>query len=784
MVYTIFKTVCAFVFILISFHPSMAATPTHTHYTAVVIDSTHNVPLQLARVSLYRGSTFVSGKITSVLGRADFTDIDEGTYELRVSIVGYHSFSRMMSITSEHSIDTIWMQNLEQEEITVAESAMATIPTIDIESGAQTLDAADYHGSPTHRIINLVQENLLGAVRAPTGEVHVKGMHGEYTYYVDGIPVPLGVFGGLNEVVDDKVVDLATLTSGTIDAQYGGQTAAIIELQNRVPSGKAHLTASMYSGSYLGRDNSAPDSLGISPSKLKPINQNGQSLSVSDHFGDLGVFLSGSRQETDRRIDEPINLIEHDHGFDYFTYGKLDYLFGENDYATVNFNWSKTNTQIPFDPVEEGIKDDRQMTTNSYQSFSYYHTFSREADKGSDLFVGIFRREGSLLFTPGNIDSHDFQFIDDPEHRYILAEDRSFSTYGFRTKLTKQYSHELQLIAGIDVSAITGTEHFTAFDTIGTVGRDLSNTYSGSNFGAFIQSNIHPLEWTSIDLGIRYDQQVAPNKPLEKQLEPRLKWNFHLSEASTAYLYYGKQMIANNIEGLRLIASVADSATVPTFAERDDYYEVGVIHSFDFGLRLKGDCFQRISLPGVDDQTIGSSAIKTPVNIAKVTTTGVELALSFSSPNTYWSGYINTSLIHAYGSGTISGGFLPLDDAGIASDLDHDQRLSIVTSIKYQPERWYANLTAIYGSGLTNGNEEYEFQTGLFDFNQGAHTTPSWIVNLSGGYTFRLSGGTEIEPSLYINNLFDHNHLLKGAFFSGAAWEDPRNIVLKLEVRV
>src|SRR5262249_9754897 len=129
-------------------------------------------------------------------------------------------------------------------------------------------------------------------------------------------------------------------------------------------------------------------------------------------------------------------------------------------------------------------------------------------------------------------------------------------------------------------------------------------------------------------------------------------------------------------------------------------------------------------------------------------------------------------------------GFLPLDDAGTASDLDHDQRLSVVTSIKYQPERWFANLTTVYGSGLTNGNEDYEFKTGLFDFNQGAHTTPSWIVNLSGGYTFRLNGGTEIEPSLYINNLLDHNHLLKGAFFSGAAWEDPRNIVLKLEVRV
>ena len=107
--------------------------------------------------------------------------------------------------------------------------------------------------------------------------------------------------------------------------------------------------------------------------------------------------------------------------------------------------------------------------------------------------------------------------------------------------------------------------------------------------------------------------------------------------------------------------------------------------------------------------------------------------MSYSDPSTPFSGYVNLSLIHAYGSGLITGGFLAVNNACEATDLDHDQRLSIVLGLKYQPQNWYINLTPIYGSGLTNGNAEAIYKTGLFDFNQAEHTTPSWIVNLSTG---------------------------------------------------
>ena len=753
--------------------------------TVIVLDSAQNAPIQLARVSLRRKGIFVAGKVSDISGRVQFKDLSSGSYQLTVSFVGYEGHSDSLFLDKQNVTDTIRLIEIVHEEIEVGsekEEKEADITAVDVKTGNQVFEAEDNHASPNAGMVKILQENVLGAAKAPTGEVHIRGQHSEYAYYVDGIPIPPAVFGGFNEVVDDKVITTATFLTGALPAEYGGQASTAIVLQNHVPTGKFHLDFETYVGSYLGRDNTAPDSLSIATTKLNPINLNGEALSLSDHIGNFGFFLSGSRAETDRRIDEPLPYIYHDHGFDYSTYGKFDFLLGDNDYFTSNINWSRTLTQVPFDPVEEGRKNDLQNSSNSYQTLSFFHNFSRESDAESDLYIGLFSRQGSLLFTPGSIDPHNFYFASDTTKGYILAENRSYTTYGIYSKFNKRFSHEFLLSAGLNISRTDGMGTFNAFDTTGAAGPVVDANFNGTDFGAFIQSEIHPFEWSKFEIGIRYDQQVAPDRPLEKQFSPRLRWNIFLDDATTMYLSYGKYFTLASIEGIRSIASAVSNNTTPSLSERDDAYEIGLLHTFDEGLRGKIDAFHKNSLPGVDDQTIGASSIETEVNIAEVNVTGIEAGISYSS--TLLTGYLNASIIHAYGSGAITGGFLPISTAGIATDLDHDERASIVASVNYTPKGWFVNATAIYGSGLTNGNQNFDYKTSLFDFNQGAHTTPAWIINISAGYTINLDQGATIAPSLYINNLFDHEHLLKGAFFSGASWEEPRSIMLKVAVHL
>ncbi len=756
------------------------------NFKVTVVDSAQNTPLELVTLILKVNDKIVNVKETNHFGTAVFTDVEAGNYTLISQYIGYKTFAAPVRIDQSHKSIKILLQEsaIGLQEVVVNGTKESQVSNYtDIRTGLKTFELETFHSTPEARMSTVVQENLTGAVRAPTGEVHIRGQHGEFTYLIDGIPIPLGVFGGLNEVVDPSVIKNITFYSGGFPAEYGGQIAAIIDVRNQVPSGRLKLNLSSYAGSYLTSNN---ENLGSNVGSFKGLNSNGQSISLSNHIDGLGYFFSGLRAETDRRIDQPVTKLYNDHGFDYFLYGKMDYFLSENDYLTTNLNYSSTQTQIPFDPVE-GINFDTQGSYNAFQTLSYYHTISSETDKASELFAGFYVREGGLKFTTSPFDQTVQHIGTDTTTGYTVNQDRSFVTYGTRLKYSDELSHQFGYAAGLELSVTNGNENFKFNDVNGSPrfgeagnGPLNSTNFTGSDFGIFAQTNIHPFEWTRIEAGLRYDHHIAPAIKLQTQLEPRLKISFFTDDFTTLYLSYDRLFLPINIEGLSAIATAVGDSSSPTYPEKDNLYEGGIIHNFLNGFTTKLDYFLKESSPGLDDQTLGSSTIRVSVNINHIIVRGIELSLNYSDPSTPFSGFLNGSLIHATNFGPVSGGFIPPDNSTVPFDADHDQRLSVVFGLNYQPQNWFLNLVGIYGSGLTNGNSNYTFKTGLFDFNQGAHTNPSWIFNLSGGYTFSLGNGSSLEPSLTITNLLDHAHLIKGAFFSGASFEERRNVVFKI----
>ena len=188
-----------------------------------------------------------------------------------------------------------------------------------------------------------------------------------------------------------------------------------------------------------------------------------------------------------------------------------------------------------------------------------------------------------------------------------------------------------------------------------------------------------------------------------------------------------------------------------------------------------------MSSPGIDDNTVPGSAIVTSVNIEQVRITGIE-AVAEIRPKGPVSGYMNVALNHAYGYGAITGGFFPAQPPSGTFDLDHDQRLSGVASVVYSARGFYLSATGIYGSGLTNGADpDSTYGTGLFDFNKSIKVAPSFILNGSAGYAFAF-GGVVVRPQIYVENVFDKQYLLKGAFFSGASVGRPRSVQLRVNL--
>lgn len=748
------------------------------NFTITVKDKGSSLPLQSVLVVLKKGTVVVAKAVTNPFGRACFNDLEAGSYRLSTSYIGYGSYSGTVSLDSLHRNIEVRLseKNIELGEVLVQGEKENNVATsIDIRTGRQTFEGETYHAAPQSSMTKLISENLAGAAKATTGEVHIRGQHGEFSYLVDGIPIPLGVFGGLNEIVDPAVLSRVTFYTGGFPAEYGGQITGIMDIQNRVPTGSLHLDASSFIGSYL----TSEDGTSISRAgKFRRINSNGQNLSMSDHAGALGYFFSASRQETDRRIDQPVSDLFHDHGFDYFTYGKLDYLIGQNDYLTANLNYSLTHTQVPYDPAE-GYAADMQRSYNAFQTLSYYHTYSSRTDREANLFLGAFVREGGLKFTP-NINDQSLVFISpDTTTGYLVAQKRTFVTSGIRAKYDQSLSHQFEYALGINYSNTSGTENFNFFNSYSPAIRNISD-YNGYDLGAFVQTKWHPLEWMRLDIGMRYDLHNAPSISNSCQLSPRIKWNCFIDESNTLSFSYDRLFMPTNIENLGAVASQISNNASLTYPEKDNLYEISFVRNWAMGFNSKISGFYKDSEPGLDDETLGSSTIRVNVNVAKIKVTGLELSMTYNDLNNPLSGYVNASLIHAYGRGPVSGGFIVPDSSTAVFDLDHDQRLSMVIGLNYQPVDWFLNFNATYGSGLTNGNSDCDFRTGLFSFNPSGHTACAWIFNLSGGYKFYFSARHSLEPSVYITNIFDHKHLIKGAFFSGASIEERRNLVFEL----
>jgi Carboxypeptidase regulatory-like domain len=760
-----------------------------------VTDSTNGRPLPSVEVTVQRGSDIIANATTDPFGRFIIHNLTVGTYTIGVHFIGYALITRPLTIVPGTTRIDFQLVPAAASLSAVEVSGQSPV-SVDTRTGDQTYNEADSRVAPSTTTSGVIQQAIAGAARAPTGEVHIRGQHAEYTYFIDGVPVPPGISGSLNELFDPEVVQSIDFQTGGWDAEYGGRIAAVINIQTKIPTGPFHIEESTSDGTY---------------------NAMGQSLTMSANTGKLGMFFSGQAQGTDMRLepviggvnDAPINY--HNHGQDLFGFGKLQYAAGPHDLISLDANYSTTHFDIPYDSTIATLND-HQTDANSFVNLSYRHRFgdslgTDEHSQPPELFVGPYFRDGSLNYRPGAADIPSFIDASDPTKTpRDVFEDRAFDIGGVKADLSfPVVSGVMDGKIGLDYSHTFGHENFQLTDPTGAEPPIASvSGLDGYDWGTYAETSVRPVEWFELRTGLRFDSHVEPFAPNQTQASPRIRLNFFPTPSNTFYLYFGRLFYPTNIEDLRSITQQADEnvVTSPTLPERDAFYEGGYIHRFPFGVVYKFSAYHKESTPGIDDTTIPGSAITTDVNIKHIWVTGLESVVEVK-PVGPFSGYLNLALNHAYGFGPITGGFFPTMTPNDYFDLDHDQRLSSVANVLYSAHGFYVSATGIYGTGLTNGdnpdanvpndtgsvaNNTFQpgnksYCTSLFCFNRAFKVPPSYIQNLSLGYTF-YPGRTYLRPEIFVTNLFDHTYLLKGAFFSGASVGRPFMIQFRMSAGI
>src|SRR2546427_5030978 len=303
MTMTLSRVAGVLVLLAAAFAPSAGATPARVpppsgDIGGSVADSTNGTPLPGGEVRVTRAGATVAITTTDAFGRYVIHNLPAGAYSVEVRYLGYRAETREVTVQGEDQRAAADFRLLAIPLTLAAMEVTTAVPrAADTRTGNQISNQNDYHGAPTNTTSQILQQSIVGAARAPTGEVHTRGQHAEYTYYVDGLPVPAGISGSLNELFDPEVVNQIAFQTGGWDAEYGGKNAAIVDVTTRIPAGGFHLDASSYAGSFSA---------------------NGQALNMSTNPGKWGLFFSGARQATDMRrepvvLDPASNAVENFH---------------------------------------------------------------------------------------------------------------------------------------------------------------------------------------------------------------------------------------------------------------------------------------------------------------------------------------------------------------------------------------------------------------------------------------------------------------------------------------
>ncbi|HTR78447.1 MAG TPA: carboxypeptidase-like regulatory domain-containing protein, partial [Gemmatimonadaceae bacterium] len=230
------RRVMALVVLTLSASIPARAEPPNGDLHGVVTDSASGTALPSAQVSVTRDGRIIQNALTDDFGRFIVHNLGAGSYSVSVHFIGYKPFTGTVTVATGDVRLNVQLTAATTQLQAVQVTAEAPV-AVDTRTGDQVFTEQESHVAPTTTTSQIVQQSVAGAARAPTGEVHIRGQHAEYTYYIDGIPVASGVSGSLNELFDPAIVNRLDFQTGGWDAEFGEKNAAIINVATRIPTG-------------------------------------------------------------------------------------------------------------------------------------------------------------------------------------------------------------------------------------------------------------------------------------------------------------------------------------------------------------------------------------------------------------------------------------------------------------------------------------------------------------------------------------------------------------------
>ena len=557
-----------------------------------------------------------------------------------------------------------------------------------------TLGASTYEFSPNvlqalpqggAAPLNQVLLRAPGIAEDSYGQIHLRGEHANIQYRLNGVELPegLSVFG---QALQSRFARGLTLITGALPAQYGFQTAGVIDIQTRSGAADPGGEISLYGGSW---------------NWLQP------SFSCAGHSGAVDWFVTGDILHNDRGIENPMarynaihDMTDQLHGLAYVSgildpETRLSLLLGgfDGQYQIPN-NPGQSTLGFPVLGVTDASSASLKETQRENTAFGIL-SLQKYLDT-VNLQASLYARSSRLRFSPDWTGDLLFNGIAQQATRtdqaygvqvdgsWVMTEHQTLR-FGMLAQEEGTASKTFSQVLPVDVSGAPITDQ--------PIGIADTNRKQGGLYGVYLQDEWRVLPKVTINAGLRLD--TVEQYTHESAISPRLNVVWQPTKGTTLHAGFARYFTPPPFElvGSAALSRFAGTTAAPNSttndpvrAERASYFDVGLSQVVIPGLTIGVDAYYKQSHDLIDEGQFGAPIILAAFNYAKGLQEGVELSTSFDRGP--WSAYGNLALSRAVGKDIVSAQYnFSADELAYIQrnwiHLDHDQLWTGSAGITY-----------------------------------------------------------------------------------------------------